>query len=204
MIDLKVDQLISMTTAQLNLCKTESSSWMTKKVLLKSLMKLIPMVLVSESPPSITCRSLILSRVKLSKEKDNWTLNHPYSISSFSTMIPPPTLSPLRAQTLAQSRSIRLLTPRFNTDCFRWAKTSFERVLRTSPINLMLIGKLSALTSCNLLTSFIKMSIMVHQAQSKSQRCLLLPISPGRPWWTKRSSGRPRNSYPHTAAKSPP
>lgn len=204
MTELKVDRLISMTIAQSNLCKIESSSWMTKKVLLKCSMKLMPTILVSESAPSITCRSLILPRVVQSKDKDNWTRNHHYSISSFLTTNQPRSLSLLRPQTLAQFRSIQLITPQFNTDCFPWARTSSERVLRTSLIDLMPIGNLSRLIFRNLLTSFTRMSTKLHHDQLKSQRWVSLPISLRRPWWTKRSSGRHKNWLHHPAAKCLP
>lgn len=163
MIELRVDRLISMTAARSNSCKIESSSWMTGKVLVKGSTKLKQTNRASESPPSTTCRSLIQSRVVLSNDKDSWTRNRHYSISSFSIMKQPWTPSPLKAPALARFRSIQLITPRFNTDCFQWAKTSLERVLRTSLIVLTRIGNLSRLILGNSLTSFIRMSIKVQR-----------------------------------------
>jgi len=59
MIEHKVDLQIFMIITLLNSCKTEFFFVMTIKVLFKSLMKQMPMSLVSGSLQSITCRSLI-------------------------------------------------------------------------------------------------------------------------------------------------
>ena len=167
---------------------------MTPKVFLKCSMKQRLTTLVSESPLSITCKSLIHTRVLQSKEKDNWTLNHPYSISSSSTMVKT-TMRGLRLlQRIPQWPFIKLLTRLFNIDCFLLTKTSSEHVLRTLVMILMLIHKLSTSTSWNLLMNSIRMSIKLHLNQCTLQRWVSLPTSLIRPWWTKRLNGRVRHS----------
>lgn len=160
------------------------------------------MTKVSESLPSTTCRSSTELRVNQSRDKGNWMLNSLCSISSSSTMSKASTRCPVSQTKLPRSPSIRFQNLPFNIDCFRLTKTSSEHVLRTSPINMIVTGKISASTSCSLLSNFIRMSTVLHHNQSISQSSVWLPISLTRRCFTIRSSGSPINHYHRWAIKT--